>query len=87
MHLSKSYLSRIFKEELNCTFTSYTNKLRIEKSKAYLLNDDLSLADIAMLTGFDDQSYFTKVFKKTMGISPGKFRETRGAVQHKENRN
>ncbi len=87
VHLSKSYLSRIFKEELNCTFTSYTNKLRIEKSKAYLLNDDLSLADIAMLTGFDDQSYFTKVFKKTMGISPGKFRETRGAVQHKENRN
>lgn len=83
VHLSKSYLSRIFKEEMNCNFTTYINKIRIEKSKSYLLNDNLSLTDIAMLTGFDDQSYFTKVFKRIIGVSPGKFRELRGNVKVK----
>lgn len=78
VHLSKSYLSRIFKEEMNCNFTSYVNKIRIEKSKGYLLNDKLPLTDIAMLCGFDDQSYFTKVFKKATGVSPGHYRELRG---------
>lgn len=85
VHLSKSYLSRIFKEELNSTFTSYTNKIRIEKSKEYLLNHDLSLTDIALLTGFDDQSYFTKVFKKATGVSPGRFREQRGKITRRTN--
>lgn len=80
VHLSKSYLSRIFKEEMNYNFTSYVNKIRIEKSKRYLLNDKLPLTDIAMLCGFDDQSYFTKVFKKTIGVSPGQYRELRGNV-------
>ncbi len=80
VHLSKSYLSHIFKDELHCTFTSYVNRLRIQKSKAYLLNDKLSLAEIAMLSGFEDQSYFTKVFKKATGVSPGKFRELRGNI-------
>lgn len=78
VHLSKSYLSRIFKDELNTTFTNYVNNLRVEKSKPLLLNKQLSLADIALQTGFEDQSYFTKVFKKRCGISPGKYRELRG---------
>lgn len=82
VHLSKSYLSRIFKEEMNCNFTTYINKIRIDKSKAYLLNEKLSLTDVAMLTGFDDQSYFTKVFKKSIGISPGRFRELGGIVKN-----
>lgn len=80
VHLSKSYLSRIFKDEMNCNFSSYVNKIRIEKSKNYLLNDKLPLTDIAMLCGFDDQSYFTKVFKKATGVSPGHYRELRGNV-------
>jgi two-component system, response regulator YesN len=78
--LSKSYLSKIFKDEMKCNLTNYINKLRVEKSKTFLLRNNVSLVDIANSVGFDDQSYFTKVFKKVTGISPGKYRETHGNI-------
>lgn len=74
VHLSKSYLCRILKEELGCTFTEYTNRLRIERSKMYLHRSDMSLSEIACAVGFDDQSYFTRIFKRQVGIPPGKYR-------------
>ncbi len=79
--LSASYFSRLFKTEMSMTFTHYLNRVRIEQSKSLLLNDSIPLVDIALLTGFEDQSYFTKVFRKHVGISPGKFRECRGQVK------
>ncbi len=74
VHLSKSYLCRILKEELGCTFTEYTNRLRVEKSKLYLHCGDMSLSEIACAVGFDDQSYFTRVFRRQVGVPPGKYR-------------
>lgn len=76
VHLSKSYLCRILKEELGCTFTEYTNRLRIERSKNYLYRSNLSLAEIACAVGFDDQSYFTRIFKRMVGMPPGKYRSS-----------
>ena len=72
--LSKSYLSSIFKKETGLSLTAYITKVRIEKSKKLLLEDNASLASIASLCGFKDQSYFTKVFKKETGVSPKHFR-------------
>ena len=76
--LSPSYLSKLFKKELDLNFNTYLNQIRVEKSKNYLLNTETPLIDIAGMCGFEDQSYFSKVFKKFTGRSPGKFRETRG---------
>lgn len=78
VYLSKSYFCRIIKSELGCTFTEYVNRLRIERSKALLRSPQLSIAEISLAVGFDDQSYFTRIFKKQTGLSPGKFREQRG---------
>lgn len=77
VYLSKSHLSRILRQELGCTFTEYVSRQRVDRSKVLLMNERLSLADIAGETGFDDQSYFTKVFKKVTGVTPGKYREQR----------
>ena len=74
VYLSKSYLSRIFKEETGVGLTAYINKIRIEKSKDLLKDMSLSLTDISEMVGFEEQSYFTKVFKSFEGISPGKYR-------------
>ncbi|WP_165761064.1 helix-turn-helix domain-containing protein [Butyricicoccus porcorum] len=74
VHLSKSYLCRILKEELGCTFTEYTNRLRIERSKTYLHRSSMPLSEIACAVGFDDQSYFTRIFKRVVGMPPGKYR-------------
>jgi two-component system response regulator YesN len=76
--LNPSYFSKIFKSEMKCTFVAYVNKIRINASKSLLMNNAIPLSDISTLVGFDDQSYFTKVFKKEVGITPGKYRATRG---------
>lgn len=76
--LSRSYLSTLFKSELGETFTDYLNAMRIEKSKELLLNSALTLADIAGLVGYSDQSYFTKKFAQLEGMSPGRYRKKRG---------
>ena len=82
VYLSKSYLSKIFKEEMHCSLTDYINSIRIEKSKLLMLDPKLSLVEVAAVAGFDNQSYFTKVFRKVTGVSPGKYRETRGVKTH-----
>lgn len=78
--LSKSYLSKVFKDEMNMNITYYINILKIEKSKSLLLDNKMSLVEISNAIGFTDQSYFTKVFKKIVGISPGKYREKQGKI-------
>ena len=84
--LSKSYFCRVLKDELGCTFTEYVSRLRIEKSKTLLATSSFAISDIAGIVGFDDQSYFTRIFKKQVGVAPGKYRETfsRRAKSEKE---
>lgn len=74
VYLSRTYLSRILKSELGVSFSDFVTGIRVEKSKALLDEGDKTLAEIAGLTGFDDQSYFTKVFKKATGQTPGQYR-------------
>ncbi|MGL5513630.1 MAG: helix-turn-helix domain-containing protein, partial [Sporomusa sp.] len=78
VHLSPSYFSKIFKKETGHNFNTYLNMLRIEKSKKLLLYDNLKLISIASLVGFEDQSYFTKVFKRVTGVSPHQYRKYGG---------
>ena len=81
VYLSRSYLSSIFKEETGDSLFAYINRVRIDKSKMLLLDSAVNLVDVASLCGFDDQSYFTKVFKKATGVSPKKYRDTRGKAK------
>jgi two-component system, response regulator YesN len=76
--LSPTYFSKLFNEEMKCRFTTYLNRLRIEKSMLLLRSTDLPLVEIAGLVGYEDQSYFTKVFSKVAGTPPGRYRESKG---------
>jgi len=76
VYLSKAYLSSIFKEEIGSSLTAYINKVRVDKSKLLLADGNISLVDVASLCGFEDQSYFTKVFRSITGISPKKYRDS-----------
>lgn len=75
LHVCSSYLSTLFKQEMGITFTDYINELRIKKSKELLASTTLSILDISIHTGFGDQSYFTKVFKKLEGKTPSQYRK------------
>jgi two-component system, response regulator YesN len=79
-NLSVSYLSRIFNEEMGCNLNTYINRVRIDNAKLFLLNDSIPLTEAAYLSGFDDQSYFSKIFKKVAGVSPGKYRSKKGNI-------
>ena len=75
VYLSKSYFCRIIKDELGCTFTEYVNRLRVERSKLLLTGTGMPIAEIACAVGFDDQSYFNRIFKKQTGVAPGSYRK------------
>lgn len=75
VYLSPSHFSKVFKKETGCNFNAYLNRLRVEHCKRLLAGENLRLADIAVMAGFEDQSYFTKVFKRVTGMSPKRYRE------------
>lgn len=72
---SPAYFSRIFKDEMGISFKEALNGIRIEKSKNLLLSSTASIAEICSLVGFNDQSYYCKVFKKLSGVTPDRFRK------------
>lgn len=75
VYLTPPYLCRIFKKETGVTFNEYLNRIRVNKAKELLANRKLRLTDISLLAGFEDQSYFTKVFKRITGMLPSVWRE------------
>jgi AraC-like DNA-binding protein/ligand-binding sensor protein len=85
--LSAPYFSTIFKEEMGENFSSYLNQLRVEKASRLLWETDMSLSEIAGSCGFEDQSWFSKIFKNYTGLSPGRYRAQNGGVKEISDRN
>jgi AraC-like DNA-binding protein len=72
-----AYLSREFSKYFNnLSFGEYIRKLRIEKAVQFMNASEYSLSEIAYLTGFSDQSHFTRIFKKHMGKSPSAYKKS-----------
>jgi AraC-like DNA-binding protein/ligand-binding sensor protein len=76
--LSAPYFSTIFKDEMGENLSNYLNRLRVEKAATMLMETELTLNEIASTCGFEDQSWFSKIFKNFTGLSPGKYREKGG---------
>jgi AraC-like DNA-binding protein len=77
LDVNPAYLSREFSKYFNdLSFGEYIRKLRIEKAIEYLNSTNYSLTKIAYLTGFSDQSHFTRIFKKHLGQSPSAYKKS-----------
>jgi AraC-like DNA-binding protein len=77
LEINPSYLSREFSKYFDdLTFGDYIRKQRIEKAKELIGKGDYSLTEIAYLTGFSDQSHFTRIFKKYTGKNPSAFKKS-----------
>ncbi|MFD0680681.1 MULTISPECIES: response regulator transcription factor [unclassified Paenibacillus] len=74
-HFSPQYISKRFKEVYHTTIVAYLTDLKMEKAKALLKGTALSIADIANQLGYEDENYFSKVFKKQVGLSPFPYRK------------
>jgi two-component system, response regulator YesN len=72
--LNRDYISRKFKQEFNETITDYLTKIRIEKAKELLGNPTKKIYEIAYQVGYQNEKYFSKVFKKQTGVTPNEYR-------------
>lgn len=82
VYLTPSYFSKIFRDETGYSFVAYVNRIRVEKGKVLLRDPSIPLTDVSSLAGFEEQSYFTRVFKKLTGMTPGIYRKTMGIPQN-----
>ena len=72
-YISKFYLCKIFSENLNTSIVSYLNMVKIHSACQMIRDGNERMVDIALRCGFNSSSYFCKVFKKEMGITPREF--------------
>ena len=76
LDINPSYLSREFSKHFNnLSFGEYIRKLRIEKAKELMQANKYSLTEIAYLTGFSDQSHFTRIFKQHTSKNPSAYKK------------
>lgn len=73
--LTKDHLIRIFKQMMGYTPIKYINLKKIEKAQFMLLTTDMTVSEIALELSFDNISYFNRLFKQTINITPSEYRE------------
>ncbi len=71
--VSNYYLSHLFRDELNMTFSDYVNKVRMDAAIKLMKESNMAIQQISIQCGFADSGYFTKIFKKYHGITPKKY--------------
>jgi AraC family transcriptional regulator len=76
--MSPHYFCELFKASTGMTAYQYVLQCRIERAKNYLRNPELSVGDAGVAAGFADQSHFTKVFRRKVGVTPMKYRSQAG---------
>lgn|GEM_PF-3895292 len=74
-NLYPSFLSKIFKDISGWNFIDYLTHVRLTKAKELLKDTDVKIKDIAESVGYNQQSYFNRMFKKEFGLTPGEYRE------------
>ena len=71
--IDRTYLHRIFKKNLNISPAQFLISYRLERAKAMMEHDNLTISEIAVSTGFFDAAHFTRAFSEKYGISPGRY--------------
>lgn len=77
---NRTYFSRMMKVEFGCTFTEYIYRQRLEYSEELLRNPDLTILEVAIQSGFSDQSTFGRRFRQAYGLTPSQWRKKKGVT-------
>ncbi|WP_435170608.1 response regulator transcription factor [Paenibacillus glycanilyticus] len=81
--LSTNYFSNLFSQQTGISFIMYLNHLRLESAKEKLETTDLPISEIALICGFNDEAYFSRLFRDKIGISPTKWRRMQFKTEKK----
>ena len=76
VHLSGSYVCTLFKAETGITLNQYITEYRLSKARELLSDPRNRIVEIAERVGYSDSNYFSKIFRKSFGLSPSEFRES-----------
>jgi AraC family transcriptional regulator len=68
------HLCRQFRRVHGCTIGEYIRWLRVQKACTLLASSEITLAELALIVGCSDQSHFSSIFKRQMGVTPGQYR-------------
>ena len=74
-HMSPKYFSVFFQKHFTRNFTEYLTAIRIERAKIMLVESDADIELISQQTGFTSSSYFIRMFRETLGLTPGQYRK------------
>lgn len=80
-YMNPNYLSQLFKKEVQMNFTPYVTKLRMDYACRLLDSTNLMVGEIGERSGYADYFYFTRTFKKTVGMTPTQYRERNSVRQ------
>lgn len=80
LNISPYYFSKLFKEEAGENFIEYLTNIRISQAKKLLSETEMSMKEICCNIGYSDPNYFSRIFKKSLGITPTEYKEGRGTV-------
>lgn len=86
VHLSERHLARLFARETGKSILEYLTDLRVEAASQLLLDDAIPIKQVARSVGYPDPHYFTTLFGRRTGLTPGMFRERRGTKFRDETR-
>ncbi len=75
--ISRSYLYRAFQVEFSCSPSTYLTRYRLQRACQLLRHSQLSVSAVAASVGYDDPFYFSRAFKRELGVSPSAYREVR----------
>ena len=75
LHISYYYMCHVFKEKNGVSVNQFRNTKRLEKAMRMLIESENKISDIAISCGFNNVSYFTEIFTKSVGVTPSSFRE------------
>ena len=76
---SDVYFSKVFKQLFDDNFINYLTKIRIDRAKVLLKDISFNIKEVGKSVGYADSNYFTKVFKRSIGISPSEYRSKHNA--------
>ena len=82
VHLQPNYLDRVFRRTYGVAPMQMLRDLRLQRARHLLESSDHTVAAIAVLCGFEEAGYFTRVFRQQTGETPGEYRRSLGSARH-----